>query len=505
MSTIRKNITANVIGRAWGVVSVYLFIPLYLKFLGIEAYGLVGFYSTLLGLLAFADMGLSATLNREMARLSMREDMASEMGDLLRTYEFIYLVISTTLAIIIWFCAPLIADRWLRASSLPPAEITAAIRLMGLAIALQMQSALYSGGLFGLQKQVLANSLQILWGVLRGVGAVLVLWLFSPTIFAFTFWQLFSNAVYCFSVRFSLWRKLTPSTTRPQFNCIVLRNTWRYAAGMAGMSLIGILLIQTDKLVVSKMMSLEIFGYYTLACVLSYAPVTLAGPIGVAIFPQLTRLVEIGDRDTLKRFYHRACGLVTVAVFPCAMTLAAYAGNFIYAWTGSAVAAQEAGIVATLLLVGQIMQMMTFIPYYLALAYGNVRLNLQIGIISVVLITPLLIYLIMKYGVVGAGVSWLIMNLCTLPPYMYFLHRRFLPGELTHWCLRDVGLPMIAALLIILPCRWFLPLPSSRIMILCLIALVWGTSFAAAALTIPELHSKFIKKGRKILGLSYGT
>jgi len=54
---IRRNILANMIARAWGVISVYLFVPLYLRFLGIEAYGIVGFYSTLLAVLAFADMG----------------------------------------------------------------------------------------------------------------------------------------------------------------------------------------------------------------------------------------------------------------------------------------------------------------------------------------------------------------------------------------------------------------------------------------------------------------
>lgn len=502
---IRQNIIANLVGRAWGIVSVYLFIPLYLKFLGIEAYGLVGFYSMLLGVLAFADIGLTATLSREMARLSVREDMASEMGDLLRTYESIYLLISIALATIIWFFAPLIAERWLQAGTLPTSEIISAIRLMGLAIALQLPSNLYNGGLLGLQKQVLTNSLQISWGVLRGVGAVLVLWLFSPTIFAFTFWQLFSNALYCFAVRFSLWRNLTSSPPRPQFNWIVLRNTWRYAAGMAGMSFIGILLTQTDKLVVSKMLSLKIFGYYTLAAVLASAPLMLANPIGLAIFPRLTGIVETGDRDTLKRFYHRSCGLVSVAVLPGALTLAAYAGNFIYAWTGSIVASQNAGTVAALLIGGQIMQAITLVPYYLALANGNVRLNLQIGISSVVIITPLLIYLIMKYGVVGAGVSWLIMNICTLPPYMYFLHRRFLPGELKQWCLRDVGLPMIAAMPIILLSRWLIPLPSSRIMIFVLITLVWVASAAVAAFTIPELRGEFIKRTRSMLGAYCGT
>jgi O-antigen/teichoic acid export membrane protein len=88
---IRRNILANMIARAWGVISVYLFVPLYLRFLGIEAYGIVGFYSTLLAVLAFADMGFTATLNREMARLSVRKDAAAEMGDLLRTYESAYI------------------------------------------------------------------------------------------------------------------------------------------------------------------------------------------------------------------------------------------------------------------------------------------------------------------------------------------------------------------------------------------------------------------------------
>lgn len=503
--SIRRNVIANFIGRAWGIVSVYLFIPLYLKFLGIEAYGLVGFYSALLGLLAFADIGLTATLNREMARLSVCEDKAIEMSDLLRTYEIIYIIISVTIAILIWFCAPFIAERWLRAGTLPTNEIISAIRLMGIAIALQLPSGLYNGGLLGLQNQVLTNSLQISWGVLRGVGAVLVLWLFSPTILAFTLWQLFSNALYCFAIRFALWRNLAHRPPSPQFNWDVLRNTWRYSAGMAGMSLIGILLTQTDKVVVSKMLTLEMFGYYTLATILASVPLLLASPISIAVFPRLTGLVEIGNNTFIKKFYHRSCSLVTIAVLPGAVTLAAYASCFIYAWTGSTIAAQQVGMVATLLLGGQILQAITLVPYNLALAHGNVRFTLQIGTSMVVLITPLLIYLIMKYGVVGAGMSWLIMNICTVPPYMYLLHQRLLPGEFSRWCLRDVCLPLLASLPVILLSRWLIPIPSSRIMIIVLITLVCIVSTAAAVATVPELRSEFIKKGKRILGVSYDT
>ena len=43
------------------------FVPLYIKFMGIESYGLVGIFASLLALFGLLDMGLSTTLNRELA------------------------------------------------------------------------------------------------------------------------------------------------------------------------------------------------------------------------------------------------------------------------------------------------------------------------------------------------------------------------------------------------------------------------------------------------------
>jgi O-antigen/teichoic acid export membrane protein len=487
---IRRNIVANTISRAWSVASVYLFVPLYLKFLGIEAYGLVGFYSTLLAVLAFADMGFTATLNREMARLSMRKDSAGEMKDLLRTYELTYLCITSVLAVMIFAVAPLIGEYWLHPQVLRHHEIVATIRLMGVAIAFQLPSGLYIGGLMGLQRQVLANSIQIAWGVFRGLGAVLVLWFFSPTIVAFAAWQVISNGIYCYFARINLWRSLPciPGQFQPHFAWRVFRATWRYSAGMAGMAVISTVLTQTDKLAVSKLLPLEMLGYYSLAGAVAAVPLMLASPIVLALFPRLTGLVALEDRHTLTRSYHQACALVAVATIPAGLTVAAFAGECIFAWTGSAVTAQRTSLVACLLTGGQLMQAFTVVPYYLSLAHGNVKLNLQIGIASVVLITPLLIFLIIKYGVVGAGISWLAMNLCTLPPYMYAVHRRFLPGEFQRWVLRDVLRPLLVALPIIVLARVLIPVSSSRLLTLCVVAIVWGVSAFATGFAIPEFR-----------------
>ena len=90
MSVLKKNIAANIGGNIWTGLMGLVFVPLYIHFLGIEAYGLIGIFATLLALFGLLDMGLSGTLNREMARLAVREGNAQEMRDLVRTLEIPY-------------------------------------------------------------------------------------------------------------------------------------------------------------------------------------------------------------------------------------------------------------------------------------------------------------------------------------------------------------------------------------------------------------------------------
>ena len=70
-SRVKLNIIANYSGKAWMTLMSLAFIPLYIKFLGIEAYALIGFFATLTSIFGVLDLGLSATLNREFGRASV--------------------------------------------------------------------------------------------------------------------------------------------------------------------------------------------------------------------------------------------------------------------------------------------------------------------------------------------------------------------------------------------------------------------------------------------------
>jgi len=90
MPKIRSNIIANYAGSFWTALMSLIFVPLYVHFMGIESYGLVGVFASLLAIFGLLDMGLSATMTREMARLSALPDSAQHARDLTRTLEILY-------------------------------------------------------------------------------------------------------------------------------------------------------------------------------------------------------------------------------------------------------------------------------------------------------------------------------------------------------------------------------------------------------------------------------
>ena len=321
MSLIKRNIIANFGGKAWQALMSLAFVPLYIKFMGIESYGLVGIFASLLALFGLLDMGLSTTLNRELARYSVLPDKARDMRNLVRTLELPYWGMAFAIGIAVVGLSGPIAYYWVNADNLSPATVKQALMIMGGVVAFRWPISLYSGGLMGLQKQVLLNGINVFAATLRGVGAVLVLWLISPTIQAFFVWQIFASMVHTTLTAGFLWRGLPKSGQRSHFQKVLLLRIWRFAAGMTGISVTVIILTQTDKIVLSKILPLEMFGYYTLATVVANALYYFVGPVFSALFPRFSQLVSVNDQAGLKDLYHKSCQFISVMILPAAIVV----------------------------------------------------------------------------------------------------------------------------------------------------------------------------------------
>ncbi len=317
MSILKRNIAANFCGSIWTGLMGLVFVPLYIHFIGIEAYGLVGFFATLLALFGLLDLGLSSTLNREMARLAVREGNGQEMRDLVRTMEIPYWAMGLLISIIVIVMSRFIAYHWVNAQKLSLQTVQTAITLMGLAVAFQWPISLYSGGLMGLQRQVLLNLINVVMATFRGLGAVLILWLVSPTVEAFFSWQIGVSVVHVVLIAIFLRHNLPNSPEAPRFRRKLLLNIWRFAVGMTGITVLSTILMQLDKVILSRMLSLELFGYYSLASMVAMTLYRFVSPVFIATYPRMTNLVALGATEEIRKLYHKSAQLVSVLSSSC--------------------------------------------------------------------------------------------------------------------------------------------------------------------------------------------
>ncbi len=456
---IGVHIVANAAGSAAALAFAVVFTPLYLRLLGAEAYGLVGLFTTLLALFAVLDMGLSTTLNRALARLGTQPERAERTRALFAAFERLYGVGALLIGGAIAALAVPIARNWVHLEQLDTETVTGAIRLMGLVAACQWPHALYAGVLLGLERQVRFNVIKGVMAAVRGIGALAVLLFVSPTIEAFFSWQALVSLAHALWLRRTAVRALPATSRRPRPDWAALRARLRFAGALAAISITVTILTQLDKVVLTRLLALETFGYYSFAASLGAALGYVAQPFFQALFPRLSALHARGDTPRLAALYHTGAELLSVAVIPPALTLILFTPEVLWLWSRDAVLVERASVLVRWLVAGFACNALVTLPYALQLATGWTRLTLIKNVIAIALLAPLLYVWIGRFGAAGAAAAWFVLNLGYVLFEIPFMHRRLLRGHAVRWYVRDVGAPLLAASLSAGTLRGLVPSP----------------------------------------------
>jgi O-antigen/teichoic acid export membrane protein len=504
LNLLKRNIIANFGGSLWIGLMGIIFVPIYINLMGIEAYGLIGVYTALLAFFGLLDMGLSSTLNREMARMSVQGNNAQEMRDLVRTLEIPYWAMGLLIGIIVIALAPVIAYRWVNSVSLPHKTVQTAVMIMGLVAAFQWPISFYSGGLMGLQRQVLLNGINTIMATFRGIGAVLILWLVSPAVEAYFIWQMIASLIHVVLTALFLRKSLPLAACSSRFRGELLLNIWRFAAGMTGISVMGTILMHLDKVILSRMLSLEMFGYYTLASAIAMTLYRFVSPVFSAIYPRLTNLVTLGTTEEIILLYHKSAQLMSVIILPAAVIIAFFSEEILLLWTRNPETAEQTHLLVSIFITGTAINGVLNIPYALQLAFGYTRLGILVNLFSVLTLIPLMIILTKLYGVTGSASVWIILNAGYILIALPVMHQRLLPAEKWRWYFNDVSVPLMASVLTAGAFRFFIRLPASYFIAISILLTFTLFTLAVTAISTRTTRSWFMDRLSNLRFL-YGT
>lgn len=480
--SIRVNLVANYVGQLYSALIGILLVPLYVEYLGIEAYGLVGFYTALQGWFMLLDAGLTPVIGREAARFNGGAVDAVGLRRLLRSLEGIVIAVGTLGAAALAAGANLIASHWLRLEHLPAEEVALAVALMGATIALRWASGLYRAAVSGLEDIVWLSGFSIVVATFRFVLVLPVLHFLGSTPAHFFGYQLAAAVLELLVLIGRTYRHLPAVHQRVPWRWQPVREVLPFALSSALATVVWVLVTQTDKILLSGLIPLTQYAYFTMAVLAASGVTLLTSPISGAVVPRLTRLDASGDNAGLTRLYRDATQLAAVLATPIVLVLALFPEQVILAWTGKPDMAANAAPVLALYAVGNGVLALAALPYYLQLARGDLSLHTVGNVLFLLLYVPSLYFAAIHFGALGAGYAWIAANVLPFLTWLPLVHRRHLERLHVEWMLRDIAaivwLPTVLCLGLHRSIQW----PTEKVLMTANLLLVYsGLAIAAAA------------------------
>lgn len=418
------------------------FVPLYIKYIGIESYGLIGVFAIVQAWLTLLDMGLVPALSREMSRFTGGSHSADSIWTLLRSIETLLFIVSILFIVVVYAISGWVSSGWLNSETLSSDVVRKSVLIMGIVAALRLLENIYRSSLIGLQQQLVFNLVNSSLATLRGAGAVGILVWYSPTVLAFFAWQAMVSIASVIVMLFIVYMYMPVPSKPPRFSVESLRKIGGFAGGVVGVTFLALLLTQVDKVLLSKLLPLSEFGYYSLAALLASGLFLIVAPINQAFFPRFSELYSRQASLELADSFHLGAQLVTVFLGAGAVVLIFFSEFVLGVWTNDMVLAKSVAPLVSILALGNLLNGFVWIPYQMQLAHGWTGLTIRMNIIAVALVVPAIIWVTPKYGAIGVAWVWVFLNAGYLLVGIHFMFRKIMRKEKVSWYVEDVFVPI---------------------------------------------------------------
>jgi len=437
MTRLKINLITNYISQFYITFIGVFMLPFYLKHLGAEAYGLVGFFIMLTSIMLLFDMGFSNALARETAKLKDKENGYLEIKNILRSVETLISILSVIVVLGIYLISYWVAVDWLKVETLSVETTQSCIKLMGLIIGIKWFISLYHGVIIGLEQQVWLNIYKIAISTLKFVGGLLLILYITNDIFYFFVYQAVIALLEFLVLTIKIYSVL-PRTDflKPSINSI--KTIAPFALSFAYVSGVWIIYTQLDKLLLSHYIELDKYGYFALVTAVSNAIIQISTPLSQAILPRMTSLLSTGKKKEMLTIYRKGTQLVSIIIFSIVGIISFFSYEFLYSWSGDIEASLWAAPILFWYALGNAILALSAFQYYLQFAYGDLKYYVRFNTYFPIVALPIVFYAVSNFSAIGAAVAWFFIQLVSFILWTPFVHKQFAPGLHGKWIRNDI-------------------------------------------------------------------
>lgn len=382
-----------------------LLVPFYIHYLGLEAYGLVGFFVLIETLIGIFSKSIGVTFQREIARRDVDSEGRRTFRRLIRTFEIVYWGVGLGAALALVAFSGLLAKDWINVNSLPLPVVKMTLMLVALRIGLVMPKILYSASFLGTRKQAFGSMLETSTVLASAVGQVIVVGL-TKSIVGFMTVQVAAATLNLLLFRFFMTKRVLPPlefSEPARFDIQELRNLRSFALNMMWANGIGIILLQMDRFFISKILPLAELGIYNIATAGGRLLNIFIGPILIAIYPTTCQIAMTNEKSNLNSHIERNLKITLVIGTAVAVPLCFFSREVLLIWIRKPEIVEMAHSIITTYTIGALIFSYANVFYLAQKAMGKLIFMSASNGVALLWYPFVMNYLLRQFGLIGAA------------------------------------------------------------------------------------------------------
>ena len=375
--------------------------PIVIRLLGAEGYGVMLLVLLIPGFLAFADFGMGMA-STKFASGAYAAGSPDKEARIVRTAALIALLTSIPAAAALFFLSGTVVG-WLNVPEHLLGEASLSLKIAAITFPINLLCLIFNTPQLTRLRMDLNTLVNSGFRIIGAITIPIVIYLGGGLLGVFIVLFAASSLTLFGHLFFS--GRLLKGLFQTSIEREAIRPLLRFGGGLVIAGAAALLLINLEKLVLTRITSVKTLAYYSVAATFASMITLFSSSMIQSLIPAFSQLQGEDRRDQLNALYSRGIRLNLIWVLPVLVFLAVIAKPFFTFWGGEDFG-RESPMPFYIILGGLAFNVLAYFPYATIMASGRTGIFAKLYWFELVPYILLVIWFTMRYGASGTAAAW---------------------------------------------------------------------------------------------------
>lgn len=401
-SRLARNSIYNLIGHGVPLLAAFIAIPLLIRGLGTDRFGVLTLAWMVIGYFSVFDLGLGRALTQFVAEtLTDRQD--TQAPPVVWTAIVLMFVLGLLGTLVVSLVSPWLVHSGLKIPGPLHVETLHSFYLLAAAIPFVVVTAGFVGILSAFQRFGMINAIRVPMGIFSFLAPLTIL-PFSQNLLLVTMVLVFGRLLACGAYVIACRPLMPPLRSGLVPRYADLMPLFHFGAWMTVTNVIGPLMGYLDRFVIAAIISVAAVAYYATPYEIVTKLLIVPGAILGVLFPAIAASHR-RDHSQMVRLFARGTKYTTLILFPMLLVITAFAHEGLQWWLNDEFARYSAPVLQCLA-IGIFFNGLAQVFVTLIQGVGRPDLNAKLQLLELPIYLLVLWWATQHYGIVGVAMAW---------------------------------------------------------------------------------------------------